>query len=311
MIARSIETVFVMLTMMGVGWWMSRIGWLNEGAKKFINKYIVNVAVPALTLTNFLQMFPKDMIGQTVRFVGVAMGSMAIMMLLSEMIGRMIRIERLKSGSFSTLSSLSNSMFFGMPIALSLFGEVALPYILFYYMANSIMFWGVCAPRIMKDGKVKIRRISENLKKVLNAPFVAILVAMVLLALDWTLPSVVMETAGYLGRPVTPLAAIFIGRIIYEIDFKQYVFERSMAVVLILKFAVSPGIMLIITRFLGFDVLSTQVFVMMAAMPSVVQTTLVSELYGVDAKYTAFVISLATILGLLFIPVYMYALSFL
>jgi phage shock protein PspC (stress-responsive transcriptional regulator) len=37
----------------------------------------------------------------------------------------------------------------------------------------------------------------------------------------------------------------------------------------------------------------------------------VSEMYGVDSKYVAFTISLTTVMGLFFIPFYMFVLNYL
>ncbi|HAE43915.1 MAG TPA: hypothetical protein DCG34_13530 [Clostridiales bacterium] len=94
-------------------------------------------------------------------------------------------------------------------------------------------------------------------------------------------------------------------------DFKQYKFENSIIGVLCLRFIASPAIMFLMTRLFHLDRLSTQVMVIMAAMPSIVQTSLVSEMYGVDSKYVAFTISLTTVMGLFFIPFYMFVLNYL
>ncbi|MDP3386866.1 MAG: AEC family transporter [Eubacteriales bacterium] len=311
MIYKSLETVFIMIIMIGVGWLMSYVGWLNIEGKRFIHLFIINISIPALTLTNFFQMFPKEMIGSTIHFVLIGILSMMVAFVLSELVAKLIRIEKTKSGSFVSMSSVSNSLFFGMPIVLSLFGDVSLPYILFYYIANSSVFWGICAPRIMKDGNVKRIRISENVRKIFNAPFVALILSILLLAIDLKPPDLVLTVSSYLGKPVTPLAAIFVGRIIYEIDFKNYQFENSILVILFLRFIASPAIMFLMTRLFQFDKLSTQVMVIMSAMPAMVQTSLVAEMYGADSKYVAFTISLTTVMGLFFIPFYMFVLNYL
>jgi predicted permease len=300
-----------MILMIGVGWLMSYAGWLNTEGKRFIHLFIINISIPALTLTNFFQMFPKEMIGSTIRFVLIGILSMMVVFVLSEIVAKVIKLEKIKSGSFVSMSSVSNSLFFGMPIVLSLFGEVSLPYILFYYIANTSVFWGICAPRIMRDGDIKRIKVSQNIKKIFNAPFVALILSILLLAVDLRPPTLVLMVASYLGRPVTPLAAIFVGRIIYEIDFKNYKFESSMLGILFLRFIASPAVMFLMTRLFQLDKLSTQVLVIMAAMPAMIQTSLVSEMYGTDSKYVAFAISLTTVMGLFFIPFYMFVLNYL
>ncbi|PKM70507.1 MAG: hypothetical protein CVU93_01735, partial [Firmicutes bacterium HGW-Firmicutes-18] len=98
MIIESLETVFIMILMIGVGWLMSYAGWLNTEGKRFIHLFIINISIPALTLTNFFQMFPKEMIGSTIRFVLIGILSMMVVFVLSEIVAKVIKLEKIKSG---------------------------------------------------------------------------------------------------------------------------------------------------------------------------------------------------------------------
>ena len=50
----------VLLMLMSVGYFMGARGWMNASEKKFISKYIVNIAVPCNCLTGLLNNLDHD-----------------------------------------------------------------------------------------------------------------------------------------------------------------------------------------------------------------------------------------------------------
>lgn len=57
MFLRSVESTFILIALISAGWILSKIGWINEDVKSFLNKITVKVGVPALTISNFLITF--------------------------------------------------------------------------------------------------------------------------------------------------------------------------------------------------------------------------------------------------------------
>lgn len=305
MFLKSLESTFILIILIFAGWIMSKIGWINDDVKSFLSKVTVKVGIPALTITNFFENFSNEMLISSFKFVGIALLSMTILIIISKIISKIMKIEPIKSGSFVSMSSVSNSMFFGLPICLSLFGEISIPYILFYYIANTVIFWGVLSPMIAKDGNNKVNNILQNLKNIFNIPLITVIVSGILLYFNFKPPSIVLKTAKYFSSLVTPLASMVVGKIIYDMDLSKYKLDKSVFTVVFMRFIVSPFIMYIITRFFNMPILATQVFIIQSAMPVMMQTTIVSELYNIDSKYVAASLSITTLLSLLTIPFYM------
>ena len=176
MFLRSVETVFVMIILISIGWIMSYRKWIDEDIKIFLNKLIVKVSIPALTIYNFFESFDREIISSSGKYVLVVLSSMISLYIISSIVGRILKVDSIRSGSFVAMSTVSNSMFFGLPISLGLFGEKSIPYVLFYYIANTIMFWGVCSPRIMKDGDMESKK-KIDFKKIFNIPLTTILIS--------------------------------------------------------------------------------------------------------------------------------------
>ena len=309
MFARSIETVFIMLTLILIGWIISYKGWLNADSKRFLNKLIVKIAIPASIISNFFTSFPKEMLSSSAWLVGIPILNMVFLFFISKFLIKVFKISTNRAGTFIAMCVVSNCMFFGFPIALSLFGDASIPFVMFYYIANSIMFWGFLSPIMIGADKDKKTSLLKTSKRFLSIPFVTVLICCVLLYLNYSPPTFIMKLSNQISGIVTPLASIFVGRIIYEIDFREFKFDRSVLLVIFMRFLVAPALMILVTRFFNLPMLIGQVYTIQAAMPVMLQTTLISELHGKDSRYAATVLSTTTILSLLFIPIYILILT--
>lgn len=306
MLFKSIETVLVIFILLGTGWFMSFKGWLTKESKPFLTKLIVNIAVPAVTITNFFENFPREMLYTSWKFMVIPLITMLISYYISFLITKIIKIHRLRRGSFIAMCTVSNSIFVGLPISLGLFGEVSLPYVIFYYIVNSFVFWGICNPKIREDVEGKAGSILESIKKIFTVPLIAVIVSGTLLYFNFSPPSLVMKTAKYLGSMVTPISSILVGRIIFEMNFKEIEIDLSIILLIIMRFIFGPAIMFFASKISDLPEIATQVFTIQAAMPVMMQTTVVAESYGADSKYVATALSITTFLSLISIPVYMW-----
>ena len=303
MFLRSIETVFIMIILISIGVIMSYKGWISEETKRFMNKLIVKVSIPALTIYNFFETFDRDIITSSGKYMLVVFTSMIILYIFSTLLSKLLKIEERRSGSFIAMSTVSNSMFFGLPISLGLFGEASIPYVLFYYIANTVIFWGLCTPRIMRGSGDGEKRI--DFKKIFNIPLTTVLICGILLYLGFQPPSIVIKVSKYMSSFVTPLASIVIGKIIYDIDFKKYKFSKSVLAVILMRFIVAPALIYSVATYFNLPKLAVQVFTIQAAMPVMMQTTIVSELYDADSEYVASTLYITIVLSLISIPIYM------
>jgi hypothetical protein len=300
----SIESALVLIMLIASGWIMSKAGWINEDVKEFLSKVAIQIGVPALVVSKFFGSLSKEMLISLSKFIAISVLSMIIMIVLSTFIWKILKIGTRKRGSFVSMSTVSNSMFFGLPICLSLFGEESIGYILSYYIANTVVFWAILSPMIAKDGTNEINNSFENLKKIFNIPLITVIISGILVFLNLKPPTVILRTAAYFSNLVTPLACMVVGKIIYDIDFARYKIDKSIVVVIIMRFIIAPTVMYIVARYFQLPALVSQVLILQAAMPVMMQTSVVSEIYKADSQYVATSLSLTTIFSLITIPIY-------
>ena len=305
MILNSIETVLVILLLMSVGFFVSWKGWYLEEHKSLITKLIVNISIPAVTITNFFDSFPREMLFSSGKMLVLPLTTMLISFFLGILLSKILNIDKLRRGSFIAMCTLSNSIFIGLPVSLGLFGEVSIPYVMFYYIVNTIVFWTLCSPKMREDGEGKAGSVMETIKKIFTVPLITVLICMFLLLINFEPPSLILSTAKYLGSMSTPLSLIFVGGIIYEIGLKNIKMDVSIGVIMLMRFIVAPSIMFFICKAAGIEEIATQVFTIQTAMPVMIQTVVVAETYKVDSEYVATAVSITTLASLVVIPIYM------
>ena len=133
----------VLLMLMSVGYFMGARGWMNASEKKFISKYIVNIAVPCNCLTGLLNNLDHDSLLEAGVMVVAAMLGVLMTLLLSLALAALLRLPRERWGVFVAMTAFSNTLFIGLPVSTQLFGDACIPYVMLYYLANTVFVQSV------------------------------------------------------------------------------------------------------------------------------------------------------------------------
>ena len=270
----------VLLMLMSVGYFMGARGWMNASEKKFISKYIVNIAVPCNCLTGLLNNLDHDSL--------------------------------LAAGVTVAMTAFSNTLFIGLPVSTQLFGDACIPYVMLYYLANTVFVQSVgflLIERAGTQGRGSVT-LSSFLKGVFSKPpILTVLFSLVLLALDVGLPSPVMKWAGYISGSVSPLALIYCGYIIYELGLKNLRLMRGLPTMIVVRLGVAPVVCWLFCRLFGMSGLPMSVFIVESALPVVSQVTVMAGAYGADEKYAATGAALSTLCSFISIPILMLVLG--
>lgn len=150
---------------------------------------------------------------------------------------------------------------------------------------------------------------NNNLKKILNVPLISFLLAVIIIFLEIPLPKFVMDTSKYMGNLLTPLSMLYIGITIYMIDFKKLIWDKSMSLILLSRFILSPLLVLYLTSIISLPSLMRNVFMIQSAMPAMTITTVLAQEAGADYEYATVVTTLTTIFTLIVIPLLLFILG--
>jgi predicted permease len=199
----------------------------------------------------------------------------------------------------------------GMPVNLALFGEKSTPYVLFYYAANTTLFWTIGMYGISKDKKGCEDRLfcMNTVKRIFSPPLLGFFAGLTMIMLELQLPSFIMDSCKYIGNLTTPLSLLFIGITFSTINIKDIKLDWDMTALLFGRFVFSPLVVYGLSLVIPIPSLMTKVFIIQSAMPVITQAAITARAYDVDYRYATVMVTVSTILSVLFIPVYMLLMS--
>lgn len=303
----AVSAVVVLLLLMLVGYWMGRAGWMTGSEKRFLGKFIINIAVPCNCLVGILNNLDRSMLTEAGIMVACAMMGVATNFVVGMILGTLLKLPRKQWGVFVSMVGLSNTLFIGVPLTTQLFGEVCLPYVMTYYLSSTMFTQSVAVMLIERAGSVSSKRsVGGFVKDVFTKPpIVALILSVVLLVVDVRPPVVVMSFAKYISNSVSALALIYCGFIVYELGFQNLRFQRGLPTVVVCRLLVAPLICMVYCRLFGITGLAHDVFVVESALPVVSQITVLAGNFGADDKYAATGATLTTIGCFFTIPILM------
>lgn len=304
----AVSAVFVLLMLMAVGYFMGARGWMTAAEKKFVSKYIVNIAVPCTCITGLLNNLSHEQLAQAGVMLVSCMAGVVLTILLSALLALVLRLPKKRWGVFVAMAGLSNTLFIGLPLSTQLFGDACLPYVMLYYLSNTVFVQTVALMLIEHSGTAApscgglLPLVRDIFTK---PPILGLLLSAMLLVLDLRPPEVFMRFAGYIGNSVSPLALIYCGFIVYEVGLRNVRLEKGLPTMMVVRLVISPLICLSMCRLMGIGGLAQAVFMVESALPVVSQVTVMAGAFGADEQYAATGATLSTLGCFFTIPVLM------
>lgn len=303
MIISSFKTVFTLVALIGVGYLISHLGWYKKEDKEFLSHLIINVSIPALVIKTFFQTFPRELLVASGPMIIICIISMAITYICACIFARILKLDSKRKVSFTSLSTLSNSMFIGLPAATSIYGEGSIPYVMIYYVVGVIILWGFFAPKFTEEEVSGSGKFKQVLKSLMSIPLITLVASIALSLAGLKMPKMVLDTAGYLSSLSTPLSLIFIGGVIYEVGLKNMRTDISTIFSIVIKFIIAPLAIVFLAKAIKVDDLGIKSFAIVAGMPPMTQLGVISSNLPSEEEYVMMTIGLLTIISLVFIPI--------
>ena len=304
----ALSASLVLLMLMAVGYGMGMLGWMTPAEKGFLNKYIINIAVPCNCITGLLNNLDRNSLFQAGLMVLAAGTGLLVTLLISLAAAKLLRLPRERFGVFVAMAGLSNTLFIGLPVSTQLFGEACVPYVMLYYLGNTTFLQLVGIELVEYSGTKAGERTTplRFLKDLLSKPpIMTVIFAICLLALDLRLPGPVMTWAGYIGQSVSPLALIYCGYIVFELGLKNLRPLKGLPTMILMRLGISPVICWAFCHLFGMSGLPMSVFIVESALPVASQVTVLAGAYGADDRYAATGAVLSTLCSFVSIPILM------
>lgn len=307
MVFNSIQTVLMVFLILAIGYILCAKGIIvPEKHSTMLSKLIIYIATPCMLFSNMMVNFTRDMLAHSFWYFFTSLSVQLAVFGAAYLIAPLLGLKRDRRGLFAAMSALSNTMFVGLPVCIGIFGEQSIPYVLFYYAMNTIVFWTFANYAIGKDAGKKTKLLSlSTLKSVFSPPLLAFLLSLPFIVLRIQLPELIMSTTKTVGAMATPLSIIFVGIVVYQAGFTSLKPDKSLSIMVVFRTLISPIATFFIARAVGIGTLPSQVLTVQSAMPVMTSCVVLADLLGADTEYAMRGVVLTTLLSLLLIPVYM------
>jgi predicted permease len=314
----SIQSVLAILIMIAVGYFTQGLNWFDDNFSGSISKLIMKVALPASIFMAMMQFFKPDQLAKLSTGLIYTIISILVGYLVSWLEIKAFKVPRGRRGLMMTAINGANTVFIGMPLNVALFGEISVPYLLVYYIVNTVIIWtlGIWIiaaddPTVnQKDGK----KVNFDLNHLIPAPLWGFIVALPFVYIPWLkthlLVNFVSMTLTDVGGLVTPLSLIYIGIMLKKFGISSIKFDFHLILTLIGRFIISPIIMAVIVfAGLKFGVQMNGIFqktlIIQAATPSLAVLPILASNYHGDVKFATNVVVATSVLFIVVVPVIM------
>lgn len=270
----------------------------------------MTVSLPPLMIYSLKSNFTHDQLIETAPDLLLPFASIFAAYLAGRLLAAILHISPRRRGVFTCTCCIANAIFIGLPVNVALFGEKSVPSAMLYYIANTAMFWGLGAYLIVKDaGSGRTFTFGEMMKKLRTPPLMGFVAGVVLVLLDIPLPSFALTACRYVGNMATPMALMVVGIQMSEIPLSSIHWDRDLAGAMAGRFILSPLCLWLLLPFIPISPMSARVFLLQSGMPAMTNMTILAASVGADAKYSTTINCLSLLLGVFFIPFYMFLLS--
>ena len=304
----AVESVLSIVLIIALGFYLRNKGWFADSFAGNISKLIMNIALSASIFVSVLTYLTRDKL--MALSDGLIYGALSIVFgyLIAWLMVKVLKVRRGRRGVFINTIVNANTIFIGLPLNIALFGEASMPYFLVYYVLNTVSTWAFGAFLIANDSTEPqpAHRQKFNWKKLLPAPLLGFLVALVFLLADIPVPSFIPSTLDYVGSIVTPLSLLYIGITLADAGLKSIRFDKDTIAALLGKFVLAPLIMVALIAaghsILPLPSLEAKTLIVQSSVSALaVLPILANEAKG-DVRFATNVVTTSTILFMIVVP---------
>ena len=303
----SITSIIPIIAIIILGYILQVKGWFGDDFGPNLSRLIMNVALPASIFVSVLKYLTLDKLislsgGLLYTFVAFILGYIVAYIA--------VVLFKVRSGRRGTMINTfvnANTIFIGLPLNVALFGDQALPYFLIYYITNTISTWTLGVYLMTSDSKAGQSKETTKFdwKKLLPAPLVGFLVALLFLILRISIPDFATNTLTYVGNIVTPLSLIYIGIVLAKAGLNTITFDKDTIVTLVGRFILAPLIMLLVLKFFvpNMGTVEFKTFMIQSATPALAVLPILANQGKGDVEFSTNVVTLSTVLFIIVIPI--------
>lgn len=299
-----LKQMLVLFSMMAIGIFLWKKGWVDENGQKTISKLVVDIFNPMLVINGIVGYdFSNTTIDirQNMVFVGIYF---LLFFVAGLIVVFLLRLQRPQKQIYELMMLFSNIGFIGIPLVTALLGKEYVLYVAFYVLVYNVLLYTYGIYLAIKSSeKNGETQTVFPMKKILNPGVFGCLIAIAIFALKIELPEPIAVFTEYMGNTCIPLSMILIGVSVAQIKPAILFTNVKMYLFLLIKMLIIPIGAALVCRQLPLGEGIAQVFVIECAVPVGSIVTLMIQEYGAREESATAGVVLSTLIAVVTIPV--------
>lgn len=293
-VSRMINTQLLLFLYMLCGVIVAKLKIIRNDNRQVLVRLLMDVAMPMMVLAAFNKKTTAEEIKASFLVMAIALAGCVVSGLIGKVVWRKEPENKRKVLMYASM--FSNAGNAGLPILKLVFDDVGVFLGSMYLIPPRILQWTVGLGFFVKPEK------GGWVKNVLLNPMVVtIYIGALLMATGWQIPGVFGTAISNLGSMTAPLSMILIGATLSSMDLRMLL-DKSVLLVSLLRLLVFPMLFAVGLKWLGTDLTTMNICVILLAMPVASNTAAMAERYGGDYVFASACVSVTTLLSVLTVP---------
>ncbi|MGN0746643.1 MAG: AEC family transporter [Aristaeellaceae bacterium] len=298
----TLNIMLPLLVMLGLGWFLRRIGMMGEAVTQGMNKLVFKLFLP-LTLFNNIRALDMNNVPGLAFAAYLFLGVLGVFLLARLIVPRLVKNPR-QSGVVVQTLFRTNFAILGVPLMQSIFGQaglatatLGLPVVIPLNNVLAVLALVPCGGKA--DARTVIRRI------ITNPLIIGVALGGVCLLCGLVLPGPIEKVCTDLGSLATPVSLLVLGASLRWQGVKNS--RRVLGWTLVFKQLVIPLAMMGLAIALGFRGMELGVIVILFGAPTAVSSFPMAQAMGGDGPLAANLVALTTVcsMGTLFLMIFL------
>ena len=257
--------------LLAVGYILAKKNFLSKETRTQMTNIVLMVMLPCSIVMSFQIDLTDKVIQSTISVLFISICIQFFYGFLNKILYNRYSQDKKICLQYGTM--VSNAGFMGMPIAQGVFGDIGLLYASVFLIPQRIFMWS--------SGLSLFTTVDrKNLwKQVMTHPCII---------------------AIYFGVGV--MSMFVIGGILSDVD-RQQLFDKEICLYSFYRLILIPVMIMIILRLLHLDILSSNVCILLSAMPAASTTAMLAQKYNQNAEFASRMVFISTLFSLITLPI--------
>jgi malate permease and related proteins len=292
-----IAAILSLFLLIGIGFFARRHGFLGASRVHQISHIVVNIAIPALTLSSMQVPNTGPAMGMVEATLAIAFAYYIGAFLFSLLICHFLPATPREKGVFQFMLVFPNVGFMGIPVSEVILGPDSLFYVILFNLPFNLLVFTMGIWLLAHE-----RPDRPDWRLLLTPGLIASVAGLALFFIGYDIPFPVDVTLDWIGKATTPLAMIVVGALLAALPVSRLAGDWRIVTITALRLLVLPVLAFILLAPILDDRLLLFSTVLLIAMPVAANTVLLSEEYDVDATLASQGVFLSTLVSCATIP---------